>query len=48
MMRISESGVVRVWSESTKKFIVNEQRLKHYYLLDNILDQGCTFMLCPP
>lgn len=34
--RVSELGAVEVWSESTGKFIVNSQRLKHYHPSDKM------------
>lgn len=34
MTHLSHSGAVEVWSESTGKFLVNGQRLKHYHPFD--------------
>ncbi|MCI32840.1 hypothetical protein A2U01_0054054 [Trifolium medium] len=45
--RATPSGAVKVWSESTGSFVVNEQRLKHYTIGEDI-EKGATITLKEP
>ncbi|MCH98282.1 hypothetical protein A2U01_0019282 [Trifolium medium] len=45
--QVNKSGAIEVWSESTGKFIVNGQRLKHYHPVEGA-GQAITLVFCPP
>ena len=44
--RVNQSSAIEVWSESTGKFLVNGQRLKHYHPAEKI-GHVATLVMCP-
>ena len=45
--KVNQSGAIEVWSESTGKFLVNGQRLKHYHPAEKV-GHVATLVMCPP